>query len=188
MADAEPKEAIIVELKAKVKSLKPFGEKLRSLGAEYVGTFRQIDTYFEVPQGRLKIRETEGKDEELLVYYERPDVQDIKQSQVFISDLPKSRFMKQFLKNVLRTKTIVDKQRTIYRFRGTQIHLDKVQGLGTYVEFEKPAENTAEDTKKAREDLENLMQTLGLRAENLQKGSYSDLLTQQTTQLKSQNQ
>ncbi|MEM2970342.1 MAG: CYTH domain-containing protein, partial [Candidatus Bathyarchaeia archaeon] len=66
MLNHKPIETTIVELKAKVDSLQPFKEKLRSLGAEHVGTFRQIDTYFEVPQGRLKIRETEGKDEILL--------------------------------------------------------------------------------------------------------------------------
>ncbi|MBS7657027.1 MAG: class IV adenylate cyclase [Candidatus Bathyarchaeia archaeon] len=184
MLNHKPIETTIVELKAKVDSLQPFKEKLRSLGAEYVGTFRQIDTYFEVPQGRLKIRETEGKNEALLVYYERPDIQDIKQSQVFLTELPKPQFTKQFLKKALRTKTVVDKQRAIYRLEGTQIHLDEVQGLGTYVEFEKPAENTPEDTKKAHIDLEKLMRTLGLKADNLQKGSYSDLLLQQTTKRK----
>jgi adenylate cyclase class IV len=57
----EPQETTVVELKAKVDSLEPFRKKLESLKAEHVGIFRQVDTYYEVPQGRLKLRETEGE-------------------------------------------------------------------------------------------------------------------------------
>ena len=181
MQRLKPQETTIVELKAKVDNLEPFRKKLESLKAEYVGVFRQTDTYYEVPQGRLKLRETEGENGAQLVYYERPDVEGPKQSQGFLIELPKPQFTKQFLSNVLRTKTVVDKQRAIYRVEGTQVHLDTVKDLGTYVEFERRTENTPEATRKAHEKLEKLMQTLGIKPETLQKGSYSDLITQQTT-------
>jgi len=174
----KPQETTIVELKAKVDNLEPFRKKLESLKAEYVGIFRQIDMYYEVPQGRLKLRETEGENGAHLVYYERPDVKGPKQSQVFIIELSKPQFMKQFLNKVLCTKTVIDKQRAIYRIEGTQVHLDKAKKLGTYVEFERPTENTPEATQKAHEKLEKLMQTLGIKPETLQKGSYSDLIMQ----------
>jgi len=174
----KPRETTIVELKAKVGSLEPFRKKIESLKAEYVGTFRQIDTYYEVPQGRLKLRETEGKNKAQLVYYERPDVQSPKQAQVFIIELTKPQFMKQFLNKVLRTKTVVDKQRAIFRLEGTQVHLDMVQNLGAYVEFERQTENTPKATQKAHETLRRLMQTFELKLETLQKGSYSDLIMQ----------
>jgi len=181
MLNLKLQETTIVELKAKVGSLEPFREKLESLNAEYVGTFRQVDTYYEVPQGRLKLRETEGESKVQLVYYERPDVQGPKQSQVFIIELTKPQFMKQFLNKVLPTKTVVDKQRTIYRLKGTQVHLDTVQTLGTYVEFERRTENTLEAARKAHETLEELMQTLSVKQETLQKGSYCDLIMQKAT-------
>ena len=171
-------ETTIVELKVKVDNLEPFRKKLKSLKAEYVGIFRQVDTYYEVPQGRLKLREIEGENGTQLVYYERPDVKGPKQSQVFIIELSKPQFMKQFFNKVLLTKTVIDKQRAIYRIEGTQVHLDKVKKLGTYVEFERPNENTSETTQKAHEKLEKLIQTLGIKPENLQKGSYSDLIMQ----------
>jgi adenylate cyclase class 2 len=177
----KPQEKTIVELKAKADSLEPLREKLESLKAEYIGTFRQVDTYYEVPQGRLKLRETEGANKAQLIYYERPDVQGPKQTQVCIIELRKPQFMKLFLSKVLRIKTVVDKQRAIYRFEGTQVHLDMVQNLGTYVEFERPAENTPEAAQKAHETLERLMRTFGVEPEALRKGSYSDLLMQQET-------
>ncbi len=181
MNPTEQKQAHVMELKAKVSNLEPFERKLKEMLAEYVGTFHQTDTYYEVPAGRLKLRETEGEDRAQLVYYERPDVEGPKQSQVFVIELPKMQTTKQFLGNALHVKTVVDKQRAIYRFEGTQVHLDKVESLGTYVEFERPSEDTPEAARKARETLEKLMQTLGIKPESLQKGSYSDLLTKQAT-------
>jgi predicted adenylyl cyclase CyaB len=173
------KEASLVEMKAKVDSLKPFQQKLQELSAKHVGAFHQVDTYYDIPQGRLKLRETEGENKAQLVYYERPDVQGPKQTQVFIIELTKPQNMKQFLSKVLRTKTVVDKQRAIYRIKGTQVHLDTVQNLGTYVEFERPTENTPEAAQKAQEILKKLMQTLGVKPETLIKRSYSDLIMQQ---------
>jgi adenylate cyclase class 2 len=174
----KPQETTIVELKAKVDNLEPFRKKLESLKTEYVGIFHQVDTYYEVPQGRLKLREIESENGAQLVYYERLDVKGPKLSQVFIIELSKPRFMKQFFNKVLRIKTVIDKQRTIYRIEGTQVHLDKVKKLGTYVEFERPTENTPEAKQKAHEKLETLMQTLGIKSETLQRGSYSDLIMQ----------
>jgi predicted adenylyl cyclase CyaB len=181
MTPSKPKETTIVELKAKVESLEPFRQKLDEMSAERMGTFRQIDTYYEVPAGRLKLRETDGEDVVQLVYYERPDVEGPKQSRVFVAELPKPQFTKQFLSSVLRVKTVVDKQRTIYRLKGTQVHLDKVEGLGTYVEFERPSEDMPQATRRARETLEKLMRTLGIKPNMLEKGSYSDLLAEQAT-------
>ncbi len=179
------KEKAIVELKARVDSLEPFREKLESLKAERVGVFHQVDTYFEVPQGRLKIRETDGEDEGAqLVYYERPDVEGIKQSRVFVAELPKPQFTKKFLGAALRVKAVVDKQREIFRLEGTQVHLDTVRSLRTFVEFERPAQDTPEAALEARETLLKLMRTLGIKPESLQKGSYSDLLAEQAKRKK----
>lgn len=171
-------EISLVEMKAKVDSLEPFRRKLVALKAKHVGTFRQTDTYYEVPTGRLKLRETEGQSKMQLVYYERPDVQDIKRSRVFILEFDKADYMKQFLDSNLRVKTVVEKQRTIYRHNGTQIHLDNVKNLGTYIEFEHPAQNTPQANKQVQQKLKKLMAKLGVKPENLQKGSYSDLIHQ----------
>jgi adenylate cyclase class 2 len=171
-------EISLVEMKAKVDSLDPFRQKLAALKARHIGTFRQTDTYYEVPTGRLKLRETEGSSKMQLIYYQRPDIQDIKQSTVFILEFDKADFMKQFINSNLRVKTVVEKQRTIYRHRGTQIHLDNVKNLGTYIEFEHPAQNTPQANKQVQQKLKKLMAKLGVEAENLQKGSYSDLIQQ----------
>jgi adenylate cyclase class 2 len=65
---------LLVELKAKMKNVEEVKRRLSLLGARHIGTFHQVDTYFEVHQGRLKLRETERQDSGDVVYYERPDV------------------------------------------------------------------------------------------------------------------
>jgi adenylate cyclase class 2 len=171
-------ESSLVELKAKVDSLDGFRKRLKAMEARSVGTFHQIDTYFEVPEGRLKLRETEGRKKAEIIYYEREDIPEPKRCRAFIIELEDPDFFKTFLQTVLKEKVIVDKTREIYRHQGTQIHLDTVKNLGTFIEFERKTEGTPEATSKDRDTLEDLMKTLGINTKDLIEDSYSDLLTQ----------
>lgn len=173
----------LLELKAKVDSLDSLQGNLTKLKAEHVGTFHQTDVYFDVPKGRLKLRKREGDGKVELVYYERENIADIKESNVFILRIRNSTWLENLLEKALKTKVIVKKVREIYRYQGTkveskcrhiQIHLDDVEKLGTFVEFEmKRSDHTK---KRDKQILENLMKRLGIRANQLEKYSYSDLL------------
>ena len=165
----------LVELKARVNSLAPLRKKLEAMKSQHVGTFRQIDTYYGVPEGRLKLRETKGNIKALLVYYERQDVKGPKKSRVCLLELEDSGLLKPFLNKALKKKVRIDKEREIYRYKGTQIHLDTVKNLGKFIEFERPTEDTPKAVEEARETLRALMKTLGIKADMLRKGSYSDL-------------
>jgi len=178
MMRLEKSESNLVELKAKADSLDDHRKRLQEMKADHIGTFHQTDTYFEVPKGRLKLRETEGTQKAQIVYYEREDIPGPKTSRVFILELQEPEFFNNFLHKVLKTKTVVDKTREIYQHQGTQIHLDKVKDLGTFIEFERKTEGTPEAASKDREVLENLMKTLRIKTEDLIRGSYSDLLNQ----------
>lgn len=59
------------EIKARCRDPRTTGKALRAVGADYHGTDRQIDTYFRVDQGRLKLRQ--GEIETALIHYHRPD-------------------------------------------------------------------------------------------------------------------
>jgi adenylate cyclase class 2 len=63
-----------LELKARDLDPARSGQVCQELGAEDKGTLIQRDTYFEVPRGRLKIREEPGAVPHLIAY-ERPDLQ-----------------------------------------------------------------------------------------------------------------
>lgn len=174
----EKSESNLVELKTRADSLDTFRKRLQEMKADHIGTFHQTDTYFEVPEGRLKLRETEGTQKAQIVYYEREDIPGPKTSRVVILELQGPEFFKDFLHKALKTKIVVDKTREIYHHQGTQIHLDKVKDLGTFIEFERKTEDTSEATSKDQEVLEDLMKTLGINTKDLIKSSYSDLLTQ----------
>jgi len=167
----------LVELKAKVINLDLARKQLANLEASKVGTLHQIDTYFDVPEGRLKLRKIEGKREAELIYYQREDVTGPKRSKVFILKIRKPEPFKVFFDKVLEKKVIVDKKREIYRYRGTLIHLDTVKGLGNFIEFERKTKGSAEAFNKDKRVLEELMRNLGIEERNLIKGSYGDLLS-----------
>jgi len=174
----------LVELKAKVDDLDVVKRKLTSLGAHYMGTFRQNDVYFNVPEGRLKQREVEGSKEAELVYYERENIVGPKRSDVFIMKIQEPAVFKILLEKLLKTRAIVEKVREIYQYQGTllaskrryvKIHLDKVKELGMFVEFEmKTSDQTVE---RDRQILWNLMDELGIKPEQLERLSYVDLIS-----------
>jgi len=166
----------LVELKARIRDLNSLREKLIALKAEHVGTFHQIDAYFETPRGRLKLREVEGSDRLMLVYYEREDVPGPKRSDVFILEIPRSTAFKRLLKKTLKAKAVIDKVREIYRYDGTQIHLDTVKNLGTFIEFERETAPDPHSVKRGQESLEKLMENLGVSRENLEEMSYGDFV------------
>ena len=166
----------MVELKAKVENLDPVREKLIKLTAKRIGTFRQTDIYFDAPKGRLKLRKTENPDEAELVYYERENVAKIKESSVFVLKIQNPVQFENLLKRILRTKIVIEKLREIYWYQGTQIHLDMVESLGTFVEFERKTSTFPDALRSSRRVLERLMQQLGINSENLEKMSYSDLI------------
>ena len=178
MSKLSKSEGNLIELKARVDSLDTFGKRLQEMKARHIGTFHQIDTYFEVPEGRLKLRETEGRNDAAIVYYERKDIPGPKRCRVFIIELQEPEFFKNFLHEVLEKKVVVDKKREIYRHQGTQIHLDKVKNLGTFMEFERKTDGSSEAASKDRKALEGLMKALGITTKDLIRGSYSDLLSQ----------
>ncbi len=163
----------LVELKARYEDL----GKARALlsGAEHLGTFRQVDTYFSLGEHRLKLRCVEGRKEGQLVYYERPDQGGVKESLVLLAEVPDAATVLDILRRTFPVKAEVRKTREIYRLQGVQVHLDVVEGLGKFLEFEKVVSGEAEE-RAGREQLESLTQYFQVAPEDLMASSYSDLL------------
>lgn len=163
----------LVELKARYEDL----GKARALlsGAEKLGTFRQVDTYFSLGDRRLKLRAVDGKREGQLVYYERPDESGVKESLVLLADLPDAAGVLDILRRTFPVLAEVRKTREIYRFQGVQVHLDSVQGLGKFIEFEKVVSGEAERLA-GRAQLDSLAAYFQIDPEDLMASSYSDLL------------
>ena len=163
----------LVELKARYEDL----GKARALlsGAERVGTFRQVDTYFSLGDRRLKLRAVEGRRDGQLVYYERPDEGGVKESRVLLADLPDAGAVLDILRRTFPVKAEVRKTREIYRLEGVHVHLDSVEGLGKFIEFEKIVSSEAERAA-GRTQLDSLVRYFQIDSEDLMASSYSDLL------------
>jgi adenylate cyclase class 2 len=172
------KEHTLVELKARVDNLNIIRKKLTNLGAQYIQTCRQIDLYFEVPKGWLKLREVEGESVAKLIYYEREKFVGPKRSDVYIVKVEKTEFLKVLLKKILKTRIVIDKVREIYQLEGTQIHLDSVKKLGTFVEFERETSADRDVSLRDLKILEELKGKLGISSDNLERASYSDIILQ----------
>jgi predicted adenylyl cyclase CyaB len=144
------------------------------LGAEDRGTVVQRDTYFETAQGRLKLREEAGADAHLIAY-ERPNLRGQKESQYRIVRLDDPCELREALSVVLGISVVVSKMRRLFVLNGIRIHIDRVDDLGDFIEFEGVASSDG-DPDRFVPLLADLRQSFGIREDDLLRGSYSDLL------------
>jgi len=161
----------LMELKARVESLDVIRKKLRGLEAHFVGIFHQVDVFFNVSRGRLKLRRVEEEEEAKLIYYERENILGPKKSNVIILSIHEPELAMMLFENILGKKIVIDKKREIYIYKGTQIHLDIVKNLGKFIEFERKIKDFTKDQKI----LEDLAIKLGIKDKDRLKGSYSDI-------------
>lgn len=167
-----------VEIKALCENQNAIREILLARQADFRGTDHQIDTYFNVNSGRLKLRE--GNIENYLIHYERENIEGPKQSHVTLFASDPSSTLKEILLKSLGILTVVDKQREIYFIENVKFHLDTVLGLGTFVEIE--AIDKTGDIGKDRllEQCAYYLELFAIPTANLLADSYSDLLLRGT--------
>jgi homotetrameric cytidine deaminase len=165
-----------VELKARDPHPDRTRERARALGAEDRGELRQRDTYFAAARGRLKLREQAPGGAELIAY-ERPDAAQARESRYRITPVADAAATAEALDAALGTVVVVDKRRQLLLWEGVRIHLDQVEGLGTFVELEGVA---AADSDLARESalVARLRAELGIADDALEPRGYADLLQQ----------
>src|SRR3989304_7181005 len=125
---------INIEIKARCKNPNRIRKILRSIKAYFRGRDNQIDTYFKVSNGRLKLRE--GNIENYLIYYQRKNKKGPKQSDVILFKTSSDTSLKEILSKSLGILVVVDKQREIYFMDNVKFHIDNVKGLGPFVEIE----------------------------------------------------
>lgn len=164
-----------VEIKTRCRDLDEIRSILQELNAQHVGIDHQVDTYFKVPSGRLKLRE--GTIERALIFYKRPDQSGPKRSDVLLYPTGKETdSLKQILTRVHGVLIVVDKQRDIWFVENVKVHLDEVAGLGQFLEIEAIDDDGSIGEDTLRDQCTRLMQRFHVRQEDLIDRSYSDLL------------
>ena len=162
------------EFKAVAKDVDLLEQKLQKLNPVFKGKDHQIDTYFNVPKGRLKLRE--GKIENSLIYYERPDIADAKQSDVLLYEHANSSILKEMLIKLHGIKVVVDKTRKIYFIDNIKFHFDRVNGLGTFVEVEAQSDAAEANINQLKEQCIQYFHLFELSTADYIHVSYSDLI------------
>lgn len=163
-----------VEIKARVASREAIERQARDLAGEGPVTLVQEDTFFVCPRGRLKLRRL-GATEGELIYYERPDSAEPKESRYAVCRTPDPERLAATLSLALGVRGVVRKSRTLYLVGPTRIHLDSVEGLGDFVELEvvlRPDQSASDGAAIARD----LMARLGISCDQLVREAYIDLL------------
>jgi adenylate cyclase, class 2 len=146
----------------------------RSLGAADHDEIWQRDTYFAVAHGRLKLREQRPGPAQL-IHYERDDRADARESRYRITEVADAESLRMSLETALGIKAVVEKRRRLFVWQDVRIHLDRVTGLGAFIEFEAVAA-TAGDLGTEHERVGSLRRAFNVTPRDLVDRSYADLL------------
>ena len=163
-----------LEIKALCSDIVKIRDILISKEAVFKGADHQIDTYFKVSRGRLKLRE--GNIENCLIYYTREDLRAPKASQVELFETELNSGLKQLLSKALGVLVSVKKRREIYFIGNVKFHLDEVAGLGSFLEIEVLGDKATFDESAFHKICRDYMELFGIEEKDLIEGSYSDLI------------
>jgi len=163
-----------VEVKARVTDFMTLRRRVESMSDSPVEVLEQRDTFFVVPRGRLKLRVL-APDACELISYERPDRAQAKLSEYSIVRSSDPEALLKVLSAALTIRGVVVKRRFLYRIGCTRVHLDEVDGLGTYIELEVVLDE-GQSSEEGAAMAERLMRELGIEHADQVAGAYIDLL------------
>jgi len=164
-----------IEVKARVADLQAVAALVATMSNTPPKTLQQRDTFFRCSTGRLKLRELEAGEGEL-IFYDRADAAGAKQSNYEITPVADAATLKSVLRQALGETVVVGKTRVLYLVGQTRVHLDTVKELGTFLELEvvlRPDQSPSEGQGIAVD----LMQRLGIRDTDLCSTAYADMLS-----------
>jgi len=164
-----------LEVKYRISRLEPVAEFLTGLKeVQKVWHREQIDIYYPVPTGRLKLRSEEGGNAQL-IFYRRDNSTKARESQYLIYYSKNHWDLNEILQQALGVLITVKKQRTLFLFRNVRIHLDRVEQLGDFVEFESVVDTRFND-ETAQQNLQEILDKFRRFRLIPIPESYSDLL------------
>lgn len=173
-------DALNIEIKAQCSHPDRIKAILNEKGARFVGTDHQVDTYYKVPEGRLKLRQ--GNIENALIYYIRGNQAGPKTSHIKLFKTTSGEELQDLLTTALGVLTLVDKSREIYFIKNVKFHIDQVQGLGSFVEIEAIDDSGTYSLEELQYQCDRYLELFEIQPNQLVAVSYSDLLLNQKSQ------
>ena len=171
-----------IEVKARIDSVAALLPRAQAVARGEPQTIHQDDTFFCVPHGRLKLREfADGSAE--LIHYQRPDSGDAKASDYVRVAVPDASALREALMRGCGLLGRVRKERVLLLVNDggfhTRVHIDRVEGLGDFMELEVVLQEGQADADGARV-ADRLMAALALHDAPRLAGSYLDLQTRRS--------
>lgn len=161
-----------LEIKVPIKNLSKLIKIVESEGGRLIYSSKQIDVYYKLSSGRLKVRNS-SKGEKSVIFYRRVEDGSERWSDFEVIQVQNPVEWIKFFDNFLERLVTVDKHRTLYHLKNTRIHFDKVKGLGNFVELETKVVN---GKKSAKKEFFELIKLLDLNTNEQILKSYSDLI------------
>jgi len=168
-----------IEIKARVRNIERFRVLAEELSDTPETIIHQEDVFFRSRRGRLKLRILSPSSGQL-IYYERADAAGPRPSDYLLFETSAPDSLLEVLAGALGIRGRVRKTRSLYMTGTTRIHLDEVEGLGTFAEIEVVLgpHQSAEDGASIAH---RLMKKLGIEAGDLVTDAYIDLLEAKPT-------
>jgi predicted adenylyl cyclase CyaB len=164
-----------LEIKARCADLDAARARAARVATQRLGLDRQLDTYFCTRSGRLKLRESSLSGAQLVPYL-RPDEHGPARADYRVLPVEDPESLKRLLTAILGVHRVVEKEREIFLHENVRIHLDRVKGLGAFLELEAVYDGGPAAEAEQRRKLDFLMKALGVRHEDLLEHSYEQLL------------
>jgi len=179
-----------LELKARCADLDAARARAKAVATAWLGLDEQTDTYFRTTAsearseaepsggagvGRLKLRESSLSGAQLIPYL-RPDQPAARRSDYVVIPVPEPARTRELLASLLGVHRVVRKRREIALYQNVRIHLDRVDGLGDFVELEAVWDGSAAGEAEQRAKLAFLREQLAIRDADLVAVSYEGLL------------
>lgn len=166
-----------LEVKARLAHLEEARGIVRDLCGQPPRIELQTDTYFNTTQGRLKLREIACGDEaeSVLIAYDRADQAETRTCKYHLVPVADPALLKTALTSTLGVCAVVRKRREISIHHNVRIHLDEVNGLGTFLELEAVL-SSADDENVSQARLDELLGQLKITRDDFLAISYAELL------------
>lgn len=163
-----------LELKIKIDSFNPFIEKLESINAKQDSVLFQKDIYYKIPEGLLKLRIENGA--KTLIFYNRDELSKNRWSDFNLLKIEDDS-AENFLSKLFGVEQVVKKERKLFWFNNTRIHLDEVKELGNFLELETLV---IQEKTNAEKRFDEIVRLLNLDLSKQIKKSYKNLIAEKT--------
>lgn len=163
-----------IEIKAKIARVDTLLPKVAAIASQGPVEITQDDTFFRCESGRLKLR-TLSPSAGQLIFYRRADRQGPKESFYHVTPTSEPDSLRETLSLACGQIGRVRKTRTLFLVGRTRVHLDRVEGLGHFLELEVVLEDD-ELLEAGIQEANDIMAHLGVEPSQLIEGAYMDLL------------